>query len=151
MSTSTEKRAAIEARIPHRPPFLLLDEIVEEGEDWALFRWTVPADADWFRGHYPEHPLTPGVLLTEHCIQGGAALIARVLAEREEEAPGVPVLTRIEDARYRRMVRPGETVESRVEIVERVGPAYRMRAKLTVEGKRTVTTAYVVTVAQEPA
>ena len=57
---SAMNRAEIEAAIPHRDPFLFLDTIVEHMDDGLTASWRVPADADWFRGHYPGQPVTPG-------------------------------------------------------------------------------------------
>ena len=116
-------RAAIEAAIPHRDPFLFLDRVVDEGEESLTSEWRVPADAPWFRGHYPGEPVTPGVLISEHVFQTAAVLISRRLGGFDPEQ-GIPVLTKIERARFRRIVRPGEQISTRVEVRERVGPAW---------------------------
>ena len=121
-------RDAICAVLPHRDPFLFVDRVLDAGEDWIESEWTVPADGDWFRGHYPTRPVTPGVLLSEHTFQTGALLVARLRERVEAAEDDVPVLTKIEDARFRRMVNPGETVRTRVTLTEVVGPAYLMRA-----------------------
>jgi 3-hydroxyacyl-[acyl-carrier-protein] dehydratase len=130
-------RAEIEAAIPHRDPFLLVSEVLEVDEHSIVTRWTVPADADWTRGHYPGQPITPGVLLCEHAVQSGALLVSRNLAGFDA-ADGVPVLTKLQDARFRQMVLPGQTVETRVEVTDRVGPAWILKARVTLDGKRAV-------------
>lgn len=122
-------REAIERAIPHREPFLLLDRVVEQGEGWLLAEWTVPAQAEWFRGHFPQRPITPGVLLAEHTFQAAAVLISGALGGFNPE-DGVPMLTRISDARYRRPVEPGETLTTRVEVDEVVGPAWYMKGRI---------------------
>ena len=146
-------REAIEAAIPHRAPFLFLDRIVEhgpftpeeeDGDRWLLAEWTVPKDGAWFAGHFPGRPVTPGVLLAEHAFQAAAVLIARVLGGFAE-ADGVPVLTRIADARYRRRVDPGETLTTRVEVEDRVGPAWYMKAKVACGPAKVATLRFVLT------
>lgn len=123
---------AIRAAIPHREPFLFVDEIVERGPDLLRTRWRVPPEADFLRGHYPGRPLVPGVILCESAFQAGAILCA---GEMHDAPPGaVPVLTRIGEARFKRMVAPGETVEIEVRLEQRVGPARWLSAKLSVDG-----------------
>ena len=137
-------RAAIEAAIPHRAPFLFLDRIVDEGEGWLAAEWTVPAGADWLRGHFPGRPVTPGVLLAEHAFQAGAVLIAHALGGLRPE-DGVPVLARISDARYRRPVAPGETLSTRVEVEERVGPAWHMSGAIKRGADKVASLRFVLT------
>ena len=126
-------RRAVEAVLPHREPFLFVDAVTDAGEDWIETRWRVPEDADFFRGHYPDEPVLPGVILSEHVFQTGALLAARLLGPgdgRESAEEGIPVLTRIEGARFRRIVRPGEELATRVRLEERAGPAFRMSGEV---------------------
>jgi 3-hydroxyacyl-[acyl-carrier-protein] dehydratase len=127
--SETLDRAGIERLIPHRAPFLFLDRVLERSSEVLVAEWDVPADADWFRGHYPGQPVLPGVLVSEHSFQAAAVLIAGVRGPTTAE-DGIPVLTRIEAARFRRMVEPGETLTTRVEVVEVVGPAWVMSARV---------------------
>jgi len=130
-------RAGIEARLPHREPFLFLDRIptVEAAAEPPVLtaEWHVPESADFFRGHYPGNPVTPGVILCEHAFQAAAVL----LTERGATfgaTEDVPVLARIEKAKFRRMVRPGETLVTQVRLVDTVGPASYLEARCEVDG-----------------
>jgi 3-hydroxyacyl-[acyl-carrier-protein] dehydratase len=123
---------AIKSAIPHREPFLLVDEIVEQSADRIVCRKRFTGDEFWYRGHYPEFPLTPGVLLVEAAMQAGAVL----LAERAgQSAGGVPVATRINNVKFKTMVRPGDTITMEVELVEQLADAYFLNAKVTVGDK----------------
>jgi 3-hydroxyacyl-[acyl-carrier-protein] dehydratase len=99
--------------IPHRAPFLLVDEVLElvPGER-AVGRWTIDPAADFLRGHFPGNPVVPGVLIVEALAQvGGIAGLSH------EDARGkVPLFAGIERARFRRIVRPGDvlTLETRI-------------------------------------
>jgi 3-hydroxyacyl-[acyl-carrier-protein] dehydratase len=118
-------RAGIEAAIPHRAPMLLVDEIVTRGEASILGRKTFRPDEFFLQGHYPGRPIVPGVILCEFAMQTGAVLLSRFGGQ------GVPVVTRINDVRFKNIVRPGDTIEAHVELVERVSNAFFMKAKLT--------------------
>lgn len=139
-------RPAIEALLPHRDPFLFLDAFERTGEAELVCHWTVPEGADWFRGHYPGEPVLPGVLICEHGLQGAAVLVALLLGGFSA-ADGVPVVTRIEDARFRRIVKPGETLETRVQLAERIGPAFRLSAKVRCGGARVAELLCILTAA----
>jgi 3-hydroxyacyl-[acyl-carrier-protein] dehydratase len=105
MSASTQ----VTERIPHRPPFLFIDEIVSETPDGLVARRTWRAEESFYQGHYPGAPITPGVLLCEAVFQAGALYLARAAAD----APGgrgVPLHVKIGDARFRSPVYPGDTV-----------------------------------------
>ncbi len=142
----SEARADVEAAIPHRDPFLFVDRIVEEDEDSLTAEWCVPADADWFRGHYPGQPILPGVLISEHVFQAAAVLVSHHLGGLDANG-GVPVLSRIESARFRRMVEPGATLRTRVQVEERVGAAWFMSGYVRCDGKKVLQIRYALTIA----
>lgn len=145
-SVDTGGRAEVEAAIPHRAPFLFVDRVAERGEGSILTEWRVPEDADWFRGHYPGEPVTPGVLISEHAFQSGALMISGELGGFRPE-DGVPVLAKIEGARFRRIVRPGETLLTTVRTREKVGPAWFLTGKVTCEGERVLEIDFVLSAA----
>jgi 3-hydroxyacyl-[acyl-carrier-protein] dehydratase len=132
-------RVAIEARLPHREPFLFLDRAWTQAAGGTsasalTAEWRVPESAEFFRGHYPGNPVTPGVILCEHAFQAAAVL----LCERGTTfgaARDVPVLARIEKAKFRRMVRPGETLTTEIAWVETIGPAAFIAARSSVAGE----------------
>lgn len=136
-------RARIEALIPHRDPFLFVDEVVACDEAKLAASWRIPADADWFRGHYPGQPVQPGVLICEHAFQVAALLIA-AQSDGIDARDGVPVLTKIERARFRRMVGPGELLETTVEVAERVGPAWILSSRTRCEGDKVLEARFVL-------
>src|SRR5262245_45964722 len=113
--------AQIQAAIPHRPPFLLIDEIVDWTDRRIVCRKTFTGDEFFYQGHYPGYPLTPGVLLCEAGMQAGAVLLSKIV---DKDKGGVPVATRLNDVRFKRMVRPGETIEIEVDLVEQLAEAY---------------------------
>ncbi len=126
-------REQILKAIPHRPPFLLVDEIVEWTDSCIVCTKTFSGEEDFFAGHYPGSPLVPGVLLCEAAMQAGAVLLSRFMAD---EAQGkVPVATRMNDVKFKRMVKPGETLRLEVELLERLSTAFFLKAKVSVEGK----------------
>ena len=118
--------------IPHRDPFLLVDEVLERSDTRIVGRKTFTGEEWFFAGHYPGHPLVPGVLLCEAAMQCGAILLSRHLAG---DGAKVPVATGMNDVRFKRMVRPGETICMEVELTERLADAFFLKAKVTVDGK----------------
>ena len=126
----------IKAAIPHREPFLLLDEIVEQSEERIVCRKTFAGDEFWYAGHYPKFPLTPGVLLCEAAMQAGAVLLAKVVADNPDL---IPVVSRMNHVKFRTMVQPGDTVTLEVELTEQMAGAYFLDATVTV-GNRTAVT-----------
>jgi 3-hydroxyacyl-[acyl-carrier-protein] dehydratase len=131
--TVTMDRAAIEAAIPHRAPFLFVDRVVDSRGDSIATEWTVPADLDAFRGHYPGQPLLPGVLTSEFAFQS-AAILLMISGTVPVSRGAVPMLTKIEEARFKKAVRPGETLRASVEILERVGSVCFLKAIVTSAG-----------------
>jgi 3-hydroxyacyl-[acyl-carrier-protein] dehydratase len=126
-------RAAIEEILPHRPPFLLLDEVLElEPGARVVARKTV-RDEDC-AGHFPGNPIMPGVLMVEALAQAGAVA---VLAE-EENRGKLALFAGIDDVRFKRVVRPGDELTLECEIDQVRGPVGRGKARATVDGKLVV-------------
>jgi len=122
--------------IPHRPPFLLLDRIVSINESQIVAESTPRAGDELFsrvfKGHFPGHPITPGVLLCEMVFQAAAAL----LSHREQSAlAGTPVLVRIRDARLKQMIKPDETLHIEASLEDQVSNAFYMKGTVKREGK----------------
>jgi 3-hydroxyacyl-[acyl-carrier-protein] dehydratase len=123
-------REQILAAIPHRPPFLLVDEIVEWEDKKIVCTKTFTGDEGFFAGHYPGFPLVPGVLLCEAAMQTGAILLSKHFTELHGK---VPVAAKMKDVRFKRMVRPGETIRLEVELIERMADIFFLNARVAVE------------------
>lgn len=136
--------AEIQQLIPHRPPFLWLDEVVSIDDGRIRARKRLDPELDVFRGHYPAFPVLPGVLQLEAAFQAGAILIARTAAM---EPGAVPVVTRLNNVQFRQMVRPGETLDIEVELSERVGNAFFLKGKTLVNGKTATRLEFACTLA----
>jgi 3-hydroxyacyl-[acyl-carrier-protein] dehydratase len=118
-------RAEIEAIIPHREPFLLLDEVLElEPGSHVVARKTVREDEWYLAGHFPGRPVMPGVLIVEAMAQAGAVA---VLAE-EENRGRIALFAGIDDVRFKRVVEPGDQLELRCDIERVRGPIGRGKA-----------------------
>jgi 3-hydroxyacyl-[acyl-carrier-protein] dehydratase len=127
---------AIKSAIPHREPFLLIDEIVEQTGTHIVCRKKFTGDEFWYQGHYPSFPLTPGVLLCEAAMQAGAVLLAKIVGDNPDF---VPVVSRMNHVKFKLMVRPGDTVMLKVELTEKLAGAYFLDATVKV-GSRTAVT-----------
>lgn len=134
---------AILALIPHRPPFLFVDEIVSETADSLVAKRTFRADEDFYQGHYPGAPITPGVLLCEAVFQTGALCLARGMAGQGSQ-PGVPLLAKISDVRFRNPVYPGETITIEVKKKESLGGFTMMSGSIKSGDKRVLTVDFSV-------
>jgi 3-hydroxyacyl-[acyl-carrier-protein] dehydratase len=140
-------RAEIEQCIPHRDPFLWLDEVTEISSSRIVARKHLSEQLPVFQGHYPNFPVFPGVLQCESCFQAGAVLISRLVPTGTNE---VPVVTRVNNVQFRRMLRPGETIEIEVELTERVSNAFYLKGKVSVDGKVSARLEFVCTAAPAP-
>jgi 3-hydroxyacyl-[acyl-carrier-protein] dehydratase len=126
-------RAEIEEILPHRPPFLLLDEVLElEPGARVVARKTVREED--CAGHFPGNPIMPGVLMVEALAQAGAVA---VLSEDENRGKLAP-FAGIDDVRFKRVVRPGDELTLECEIDQLRGPVGRGKARATVDGKLAV-------------
>ncbi|MGB0717446.1 MAG: 3-hydroxyacyl-ACP dehydratase FabZ family protein [Phycisphaerae bacterium] len=133
--------------IPHRDPFLLIDEVVESSDDRMVTKRFIDPSLDVFRGHYPDRPVLPGIFICESCFQTGALLIAHRQGSYGTDQ-GVPVLTRIQDARFKRMVKPGETLHIDVTLDEEMSGAYYFTGRVTVDGDLALRVTFVCMMAE---
>jgi 3-hydroxyacyl-[acyl-carrier-protein] dehydratase len=119
----SDETLAVEAILPHRPPFLFVSRIVsvDPGKS-ATTEYDVPHDLFIFEGHFPGEPILPGVIVMEMMAQsGGLAFLSQ-----EGMHGKVAYLAGIDHARFRKPVRPGDTIRADVEIVSqkrRIGKA----------------------------
>jgi 3-hydroxyacyl-[acyl-carrier-protein] dehydratase len=101
------------AAVPHAPPFRFVDEILELDDEHVLAAYRFPADADFYRGHFPANPITPGVLLVEAMAQAGVVALAIYLAAKQsslEEAKRLVSVFTDATVEFSGIVRPGERV-----------------------------------------
>ena len=117
----------IHAAIPHRKPMLLVDEVVEQDERSIVCHKTFHGDEFFFQGHYPDFPVVPGVILCESAMQAGAILLSSVIGD---STGGVPVATRMSDVKFKKMIRPGDTIQMQVTLTERLADAFFLKAKV---------------------
>lgn len=138
--------------IPHRPPFLFVDEVVEQTENSLTTRRYVPDTEAFFQGHYPGNPIMPGVLISEAVFQTGAIYLTRLLAEELESDPDmVPVLTKIMDARFKSIVRPKDTLLITATYKEKMGRFIFMDGSVkTEDGRKVMTVSFSVALAKAP-
>jgi 3-hydroxyacyl-[acyl-carrier-protein] dehydratase len=115
----------IESILPHRDPFLLIDEVLElaPGQKVVASR-SVNVDDWWFQGHFPDRPVMPGVLIVEAMAQTGAIA---VLVE-EENRGKIAFFAGIDDCRFKRVVEPGDVLTLTCEIDTMRGPIGRGKA-----------------------
>jgi 3-hydroxyacyl-[acyl-carrier-protein] dehydratase len=98
-------RAEIEEIIPHRDPFLFLDEVIElEPGERVVARKLVRGDEWFFPGHFPGRPIMPGVIMVEALAQAGAVAVL----SHEENRGKLALFAGIDDVRFKRIVSPGE-------------------------------------------
>jgi 3-hydroxyacyl-[acyl-carrier-protein] dehydratase len=118
--------------IPHRYPFLLIDQVVEMEEGKRVVaKKNVTINEPFFQGHFPDYPVMPGVLIVEALAQAGAV----AMLQKEENKGKIGFLAGIDSCRFKRQVVPGDTLMLEVEITRLKGPIGKGKAKATVNGE----------------
>ncbi|MGH9746076.1 MAG: 3-hydroxyacyl-ACP dehydratase FabZ [Candidatus Acidiferrales bacterium] len=124
---------AIQAILPHRYPFLLVDAI-EEMERWKRIVGikNVTINEQFFQGHFPGKPIMPGVLIIESMAQTGGLLLLQEVKDREKK---LVYFVAIDDARFRRPVVPGDQLRIEVDVLAWRGSFCKIKGRATVAGE----------------
>lgn len=119
--------------LPHRYPFLLVDKIVEIGEAKIVGLKNVTINEPFFQGHFPGHPIMPGVLLIEAMAQVGGIFAFKSMNATPETK--VVYFMGIDKARFRKPVLPGDQIRFELELLKKRGPVYSFKGNAFVDGK----------------
>lgn len=126
---------AIQRLLPHRPPFLLVDRVVAFEKHTSLTAVKgVTMNEPFFTGHFPGHPVMPGVLILEALAQA-AGLLAILSLEPDQVKEKITYLMGIDGARFRRPVVPGDRLELQVTVTKQKGPVWKQTGKALVDGQ----------------
>src|SRR5699024_4859639 len=118
--------------IPHRYPFLLVDKVIEKEEAKRIVGVkNVTINEPFFQGHFPGHPVMPGVLILEALAQVGAIAVL----DMEENKGKIGFLAGVDKCRFKRQVQPGDQLQLEVEILRMKGPVGKGKAIATVDGE----------------
>ncbi len=123
---------AIHALLPHRYPFLLVDRVDDSGPDRIVARKMVSANEPFFEGHFPGHPVMPGVLIVEALAQAGALLAAPQVGF--DPARQAIYFLAIDKVKFRKPVIPGDALILEVVPLRKGGAVWKMRGEARVDG-----------------
>ena len=119
--------------LPHRYPFLLIDRILEiEGKQRIVGMKNVTINEPFFQGHFPGHPIMPGVLIIEAMAQVGGMLLMGGLDEAEQK---VVYFMSLDNVRFRKPVRPGDQLRFELDVIQIRGAVCKMRGVAKVDGE----------------
>ena len=119
--------------LPHRYPFLLVDRIVEYEENRRMVGIkNVSINEPFFQGHFPGSPIMPGVLIIESMAQVGGVLVFKSIPDRDDK---LVFFMAIENAKFRKPVRPGDQLRVEMDIVRIKGRVGKLRGKAYVDGQ----------------
>jgi beta-hydroxyacyl-ACP dehydratase FabZ len=139
----------IQKILPHRHPFLLVDQIteLEDGKRIVGIK-NVTATEFWVPGHFPGRPLMPGVLILEALAQTGAVLVLRSTGEPEKK---LLLFAGVDEGKFRRPVVPGDQLRLECEMIQQRPNACRMRGRAFVDGKLVAEGLVLCTIIDRPA
>ncbi len=118
--------------LPHRYPFLFLDRVIDITDKKIECLKNVTIAEPFFQGHFPNFPLMPGVLMIEAMAQAAGIVLIKLFPEDFAPTNSVPLFLGIEKARFRKMVRPGDTLKIICEIISLKGKIAKTQGKILV-------------------
>lgn len=130
--------------IPHRPPFLFVDRVVELSDDKIIAERKLQNDEFFFKGHYPQIPLMPGVLMCEAIFQTAGVFMSQKLLKGSDISGKVPVLTRVESAKFKRMAFPGDVLTLEATFSQKIKDFYFFKGCAKKEGQTLVSIEFVL-------
>lgn len=135
----------IQAVLPHRYPFLLVDRVLELSDDKVVALKNVSANEPFFQGHFPGHPVMPGVLIIEALAQAGACLACK--ATNFDPQKQVIYFMAIDKVKFRKMVVPGDQLILEVVPLRKGGAIWKMRGEAKVGGDVVTEAEFLATLA----
>jgi 3-hydroxyacyl-[acyl-carrier-protein] dehydratase len=135
----------IQQLLPHRYPFLLVDRVVEivPGQKLVAYK-NVTMNEDFFNGHFPGHPVMPGVLILEALAQATAILAYKT--ESMDPSRKVTYLMGVDGARFRKPVVPGDRLQLNIEVIRHKGAIWKTKGTATVDGAKVAEGEFLATV-----
>jgi len=135
----------IQQLLPHRYPFLLVDRVVEivPGQKLVAYK-NVTMNEDFFNGHFPGHPVMPGVLILEALAQATAILAYKT--EAMDPSRKVTYLMGVDGARFRKPVVPGDRLQLNIEVIRHKGAIWKTKGTATVDGVKVAEGEFLATV-----
>ncbi len=135
-------REVVQAYLPHRDPMLFIDNVLEADEVSIKAQTRVNPAWDIFKGHFPDLPIMPGVLMIETVAQAGALIVCLQGGLREDS---FIAFAGVEEAKFRRTVKPGENMDIRAEILRHKRGYYKFQGYIDVNGERAVDVKFAAT------
>ena len=133
----------IYSAIPQRPPFLFIDKIVDRTGDSIHTQKTLKGSEDFFKGHFPGNPIMPGVLMMEAAFQSAGMIIKSI------QKKGLGVITKVENARFRHLVYPGDTLDIRISITKKLKNIYFFKGIINTAEKKVASLDFVCAVLEQ--
>lgn len=142
----TEENTAPEIlnAIPHRPPFLFVQRLISMTDTVIVAERKLQEDEFFFKGHYPHFPLMPGVLMCEALFQTAGILMHQKLLKEDGVRGRVPVLTKIESAKFKRMAFPGDTLTLEATFVQQIKGFYFFKGNAKNQDKLLVSLEFIL-------